>query len=339
MRILSGIQPTGQMHIGNYLGAGLQYLEYQDKGDFFLMVADLHALTVPQDPKTFGQDTLNKALELLAIGIDPAKCTLFVQSHVKEHAELAWILNTITPLGELERMTQYKDKPRLARLAGESRRAKKHKDNINAGLLDYPVLMAADILLYKTDVVPVGQDQTQHLELARTLAKKFNNLYGETFPEPKTMLVKEGAKIMSLLDPKRKMSKSDEPDSFIAITDDPEAIKRKIAKAVTDTGKDVRFDPAKKPGVSNLLTIYSLFSKQTVAAAEKKFKAKGYALFKKALATLLVEKLEPFRRKYQELKKREVYVKTILSQGSTRAKTIASSNLEDAKRKVGLLSE
>ena len=315
------------MHIGNYLGAGLQYLEYQDKGDFFLMVADLHALTVPQDPKTFGQDTLNKALELLAIGMDPSKCTLFVQSHVKEHAELAWILNTITPLGELERMTQYKDK------------SKKHKDNINAGLLDYPVLMAADILLYKTEVVPVGQDQTQHLELARTLAKKFNSLYGETFPEPKTMLVKEGAKIMSLLEPKKKMSKSDAPDSFIAITDDPEAIKRKIAKAVTDTGKDVRFDPAKKPGVSNLLTMYSLFSKQTVAAAEKKFKTKGYALFKKALATLLVEKLEPFRRKYQELKKREVYVKTILNQGSTRAKTIASSNLEDAKRKVGLLSE
>ncbi|MDO8633200.1 MAG: tryptophan--tRNA ligase, partial [Candidatus Wildermuthbacteria bacterium] len=241
MRILSGIQPTGQMHIGNYLGAGLQYLEYQDKGDFFLMVADLHALTVPQNPKTFGQDTLNKALELLAIGIDPAKCTLFVQSHVKEHAELAWILNTITPLGELERMTQYKDK------------SKKHKDNINAGLLDYPVLMAADILLYKTDVVPVGQDQTQHLELTRTLAKKFNSLYGETFPEPKTMLVKEGAKIMSLLDPKKKMSKSDNPDSFIAITDDPETIKRKVAKAVTDTGKDVRFDLAKKPGISNLL--------------------------------------------------------------------------------------
>ena len=315
------------MHIGNYLGAGLQYLEYQDKGDFFLMVADLHALTVPQDPKTFSGDTLNKALELLAIGIDPAKCTLFVQSHVKEHTELAWILNTITPLGELERMTQYKDK------------SKKHKDNINAGLLDYPVLMAADILLYKTDVVPVGQDQTQHLELARTLAKKFNSLYGETFPEPKTMLVKEGAKIMSLLEPKKKMSKSDNPDSFVAITDDPETIKKKIAKAVTDTGKDVRFDPAKKPGISNLLTIYSLFSKQTMAAAEKKFKVKGYALFKKALATLLIEKLEPFRRKYQELKKREVYVKTILNQGSTRAKTIASSNLEDAKRKVGLLLE
>ena len=291
------------------------------------MVADLHALTVPQDPKTFSGDTLNKALELLAIGIDPAKCTLFVQSHVKEHTELAWILNTITPLGELERMTQYKDK------------SKKHKDNINAGLLDYPVLMAADILLYKTDVVPVGQDQTQHLELARTLAKKFNSLYGETFPEPKTMLVKEGAKIMSLLEPKKKMSKSDNPDSFVAITDDPETIKKKIAKAVTDTGKDVRFDPAKKPGISNLLTIYSLFSKQTMAAAEKKFKVKGYALFKKALATLLIEKLEPFRRKYQELKKREVYVKTILNQGSTRAKTIASSNLEDAKRKVGLLLE
>src|SRR3989338_25954 len=325
MRILSGIQPTGQMHIGNYLGAGLQYLEYQDKGDFFLMVADLHALTVPQDPKTFSGDTLNKALELLAIGIDPAKCTLFVQSHVKEHSELAWILNTITPLGELERMTQYKDK------------SKKHRENINAGLLDYPVLMAADILLYKTDVVPVGQDQTQHLELTRTLAKKFNSLYGQTFSEPKTMLVKEGAKIMSLLEPKKKMSKSDNPDSYIAITDDAETIKRKIAKAVTDTGKDVKFDPAKKPGISNLLTIHSLFSNQKIPALEKRYKGKGYAPFKKALATLLVEKLEPFHRKYEELKRREVYVKTILSQGKERARTIAASNLEEIKEKVGLL--
>lgn len=327
MRILSGIQPTGKMHIGNYLGAGLQYLEYQNKGDFFLMVADLHALTVPQNPKTFFEDTLNKALELLAIGIDPAKCTLFVQSHIKEHTELAWILNTITPLGELERMTQYKDK------------SKKHKDNINAGLLDYPVLMAADILLYKTDVVPVGQDQTQHLELARTLAKKFNSLYGETFPEPKTMLVKEGAKIMSLLEPQKKMSKSDSEDSFVAISDEPEVVKAKIAKAVTDTGKEVSFDPKKKPGVSNLLTIYSLFAKQTTGTIEKRFKGRGYAPFKKALGQLLAEKLEPMRKKYQELKKRDVYVKTILSQGSTRARTIAASNLKDIKEKVGLLVE
>ena len=325
MRIFSGIQPTGQMHIGNFLGAGRQYLDYQSKGDFFLTVVDLHALTVTQDPNKFREQTLNKVIELLAMGVDPEKCTLFVQSHIKEHTELTWILNTLTPIAELERMTQYKDK------------SKKHKDNINAGLFDYPVLQAADILLYKPEVVPVGQDQTQHLELARTLAKKFNTKYGETFPEPKTVLVKEGAKIMSLADPKQKMSKSDPVESYIALADDPATIEKKIMRAVTDTGKEVRYDPAKKPGISNLLLIYSLFSEKSIESIEKKFRDKNYASFKKALAELLIAKLEPFGKKYRELKNRDLYVEEILKQGETKARSIASSTMSEVRKKMGLL--
>lgn len=326
MRIFSGIQPTGHMHIGNYLGAGLQYLNYQNQGDFFLMVADLHALTVSQDPKQFSHETLQKIIELLAIGVDPAKCTLFVQSHIQEHSALAWIFNTLTPVGELERMTQYKDK------------ANKQKENINAGLLDYPVLMAADILLYKTDVVPVGQDQVQHLELTRTIAKKFNGTYGKTFPEPKTMLVKEGAKIMSLINPKKKMSKSDPSNSYLALSDEPEIIKKKIAGSVTDKGREIRYDPAKKPGISNLLMIYALCAGQNIKTIEKKFQSKGYALFKKALTTLLSENLDPFRKKYKELEQREVYIKEILSKGNARAQRVATSTMEEVRQKMGLFT-
>ena len=325
--ILSGIRPTGPLHIGNYLGALKNFVALQENYECFFMLADLHALDTTATPDERRDHTLGLTAEYMAVGLDPKVSTIFAQSHIPAHAELSWLFGSLVPISELERMTQYKDK------------SKKHRENINAVLLDYPVLMAADILLYKTDVVPVGQDQTQHLELTRTLAKKFNSLYGQTFSEPKTMLVKEGAKIMSLLEPKKKMSKSDNPDSYIAITDDAETIKRKIAKAVTDTGKDVKFDPAKKPGISNLLTIHSLFSNQKIPALEKRYKGKGYAPFKKALATLLVEKLEPFHRKYEELKRREVYVKTILSQGKERARTIAASNLEEIKEKVGLLPE
>ncbi len=325
MRIFSGIQPTGNMHIGNLLGAGRQYLEFQQKGEFFLMVADLHALTLSQNPETFRQDVLNKIVELLAIGVDPSLCTLFVQSHVKEHTELAWILNTITPLGELERMTQYKDK------------AKKHSENVNAGLLDYPVLMASDILLYKTDVVPVGQDQTQHVELTRTIARKFNTLYGQTFPEPKTIIPEMGAKIMSLKDPKKKMSKSDGPEHMLGIFEDPASIQKKVMAAVTDTGKTIEYNLEKKPGISNLLTMYSLFANQPVKAVEKKFKGKGYAQFKKALAELLVTQLEPLRKKKKKLESREVYVQEILRQGAAKARGIAFLTMDEVRKKVGLL--
>ncbi len=324
MRIFSGIQPTGKLHIGNYLGAINQWLELQAENECIFCIVDLHALTVPYDPKTLQELILEKAVIYLAAGINPEKSIIFVQSHVKEHSELAWLLNTITPLGDLSRMTQYKEK------------AKKFKKNLNAGLLDYPVLMAADILLYKTETVPVGEDQKQHVELARTIARKFNQRFGETFKIPEAKLPKLGARIMSLKDPKRKMSKSDPPESQIGLFDEPEEIRKKIMAAVTDTGKVVKYDPVKKAGISNLLTIYSLFSGKTVKEMEKKFKEKGYANFKKSLSDLLIDSLEPFRRKKKELLTREVYVKEILSQGARRAQTIAQSTMQEVKKKMGL---
>ena len=324
MRILSGIQPTGSIHIGAYLGAISQWKELQTIGECIFFIADLHALTVPRDPKTFAQKTLETAAELLASGIDPEKCVIFAQSQVKEHTELAWILNTITPVGELERMTQYKDK------------SKQFKANINAGLLSYPVLQAADILLYQADSVPVGKDQTQHLELTKTIARKFNQKYGDTFKVPEALTMDIGAKIMALNDPKKKMSKS-MPETCLFLFDEPEAIKKKIMTAVTDTAKNIKYDPVKKPGISNLLTIYSLFSGEALKELEKKFKGKGYSEFKKQLAGLLIEKLEPCSRKKKELIQRDVYVKEILERGRKRAQTLAESTMSDVRQKIGLL--
>ena len=325
MRIFSGIQPTGQLHIGNYLGATKNWAELQAKHDCFFMIADLHALTTPQNPKEFSKTTLSKFIELLAVGLNPEKCVIFVQSHIKEHTELAWIFSTLTSLSELERMTQFKDK------------AKKQHTNVNAGLLTYPTLMAADILLYKTQGVPVGKDQTQHLELTRTIAKKFNSTYGKVFPEPETLLVKEGAKIMSLAQPLKKMSKSDAPESSIGIFEDPASIQKKIQRAMTDAGKEIVYNPAKKPGISNLLTIYSLFSDESLSQAEKRFKGKEYSVFKKALADLLARKLEPLRKKKEELDSRELYVQEILHQGEQRARSIAQATMQEIREKIGLL--
>ena len=323
MRILSGIQPTGSIHIGGYLGAISQWKKLQEVGECIFFIADLHALTTPQNPKTFSKETLETAVELLALGIDPERCILFVQSQVKEHTELACLLNTLTPVGELERMTQYKEK------------SKQFKKTINAGLLDYPVLQAADILLYQTDSVPVGRDQTQHLELAKTIARKFNQKYGETFKVPESLILKSGAKIMALTAPKKKMSKS-VPRTSLFLFDEPDIIKKKIMSAVTDTGKVVKYDPSKKPGIANLLTIYSLFSDKSISQAEKKFRKKGYAEFKKALADLLILKFEPFRRKKKELLARKVYVKEILEQGRKKAEVIAQSTMADVRKKMGL---
>jgi len=325
MRILSGIQPTGEMHIGNYLGAVSQWLQFQEEHECFFMIANLHAITLPKDPEELRKATQSKVVELLAAGISPERCTIFVQSQIPEHTELAWILNTLTPLGELERMTQFKDK------------AQKQKKEVFAGLFNYPVLMASDILLYKTEAVPVGQDQIQHLELTRNIAKKFNTKFGDTFLEPKTILKKEGARIMSLKDPKKKMSKSDKSDSYVGIFEEPDSLKKKIMAAVTDTGKEIKFDLKKKPGISNLLTIYSLFSNESIAKLEKKFQKKDYATLKKDLATLLIKKLEPLRKKKQELDSRELYVKEILNQGQQRAQAIAQQTIQEVKEKVGLL--
>ncbi len=326
MRIFSGIQPTGALHIGNYLGAVRQWLSRQAEHECLFCVVDLHALTQPQNPEEFRQATLQKVIELLAAGLNPEKCTIFIQSHVREHTELAWILNTLTPIGELERMTQYKNK------------SQKNPENINAGLFDYPVLMAADILMYKIEAVPVGQDQAQHLELTRTLAKKFNSRFGNTFIEPKTLLSSEGAKIMSLQDPAKKMSKSDPQNTVIGLFEETDSIKEKIMAAVTDTGKEIKYDLKRKPGVSNLLTIYSLFSEQPMETLEKRFKSKGYASFKKSLGELLSEKLEPMRKKKKEIETREVYVKEILRQGATHARALAQSTMEEVRDKVGLLN-
>jgi tryptophanyl-tRNA synthetase len=325
MKIFSGIQPTGAIHIGNYLGAVKQWVGLQKDNDCIFCIVDLHALTAPYEPEKLQERIIEKAIAYIAAGIDPEKSIIFVQSHVKEHAELNWLLNTVTPVGDLTRMTQYKEK------------AKKFEKNLNAGLMNYPILMAADILLYQTELVPVGEDQQQHVELTRTIAKRFNQRFGETFKIPKDRLPEFGAKIMSLSDPTKKMSKSDPEESFIGLFDEPEAIKSKIARAVTDTGKVIKYNPEQKPGISNLLTIYSLFSGLTIKESERKFKDKGYADFKKHFTELLINKLDVFRKKRKELLQREVYVKEILDHGARKAQIIARSTMQEVKSKMGLI--
>ena len=325
MRVFSGIRPTGELHIGNYLGAIKQWIELQKNNECIFCIVDLHAITTPFDPAKLQKNIFEVATAYLAVGLDPEKCIFFIQSQIKEHSELAWLLGTITPLGELQRMTQFKEK------------AKKHPEYINAGLLNYPLLMAADILLYQTDLVPVGKDQQQHVELTREIARRFNKKFGEVFKEPKVLLPKIGEKIMSLQNPKKKMSKTDNPQGRIELFDDPEIIEKKIMSAVTDPGKVIIYDHQRKPGISNLLTIYSLFSGKSIKELEKKFKGSGYEKFKKSLAELLIDSLEPFRKKRKELLTREVYVREILEQGKKRAQIIAQSTIRDVKKKMGLI--
>ena len=325
MRILSGTQPTGSIHIGNYLGAIKQWTELQEKNECIFFIADLHSLTIPYKPEDLRKNILEVAIAHLAAGIDPQKSIFFLQSDIKEHTELCWLLNTVCPIGDLERMTQYKEK------------ARQFKQNINAGLLVYPVLQAADILLYKTERVPVGKDQVQHVELARTIARKFNQRFGKTFIEPKAVLAKMGAKIMALNNPKQKMSKSLGPQSYISIFEEPEEIKRKVIAAVTDTGKQIKYEPKRKPGISNLLIIYSLFSQKPIKELENDFRDKGYSQFKKSLINLLIESLEPFRRKRKELLSREVYVRETLKLGAKKARAIAESTMHDVRQKMGLV--
>lgn len=324
MRVFSGIQPTGLIHIGNYLGAIKQFLKLQENNECIFSIVDLHAITTPYDPKKIQENILNTAICYLACGIDPEKSIVFVQSQVKEHTELAWLLGTVTPVGDLLRMTQYKEK------------AKQFKGKVGAGILNYPILMAADILLYKAEIVPVGEDQKQHVELARTIARRFNRLFGKTFPEPQTQIHKIGAKIMALNNPKKKMSKSI-PESCLFLFDEPEIIRKKIMSAVTDPGREIKYDPEKKPGISNLLTIYSLFSEKSIKELEKKFKGKGYETFKKSLIKVLIDYLEPLHKKRKEFLQREVFVKEILEKGRKKAQTIAQSTLKEVKEKMGLI--
>jgi tryptophanyl-tRNA synthetase len=325
MKIFSGIRPTGNIHLGHYLGVIKQWIELQEKNECIFCIVDLHAITTPYEVKELQKNILEAAAIYLAAGVDPEKSIIFVQSEVMEHAELGWLLGTITPVGELSRMTQFKEK------------SKTQKDYINAGLFEYPVLMAADILLYKTQGVPVGKDQEQHVELTRTIARKFNQKFGETFIDPQAMILKEGAKLMSLTDPKKKMSKSDDAKSYIALFDTPEAITKKIMSATTDSGKDIIYNVAKKPGISNLLTIYSLLTEKPIAEIEEEFKGKKYSDFKKSLAEVVVNYLEPFRRKQKELQTRDVYVKELLQQGAKRAEMLAQTTMQEVKQKMGLI--
>jgi len=324
MRIFSGVRPTGELHIGNYLGAIKQWIELQEKAECIFCIVDLHAITTPFNPKEMQRKILDTANVYLATGLDPGKSIIFVQSQVKEHAELAWLLGTITPLGDLKRMTQFKEK------------SKEHPEYINAGLLNYPLLMAADILLYQTDLVPVGKDQAQHVELTREIARKFNRMFGKTFKIPEVLL-SEGQKIMSLQDPNKKMSKTGDPRGCIELFDEPEIIKKKIMSAVTDLGKEIKYDPIKKPGISNLLTIYSLFSGKTIGDLEKEFKGKGYEEFKKSLIEILIKSLKPFGEKRKKLLKKEVYVKETLEKGAERARKIAKLTMAEVRKKMGLI--
>ncbi|KHO62564.1 MULTISPECIES: tryptophan--tRNA ligase [Thermoanaerobacter] len=322
-RVFSGVQPSGDIHIGNYLGAMRQFVALQEDYECFFCVVDLHALTVPQDPIKLKENTIELAGLYLAIGLDPKKVTLFVQSHVSAHAELAWLLQCMTYFGELSRMTQFKEKS-------------KGKETVSVGLFTYPDLMAADILLYNTDYVPVGEDQKQHLELTRDIAQRFNNRFGETFVVPEPMILKFGARIMSLTDPTKKMSKSDsDQNNRINLLDEPSTIKKKIMRAVTDSETEIRLDWENKPGVSNLLTIYSLFTGMEIEEVVNKFKGEGYGTLKKELAEVVIDKLTVIQKNYKDLSRD--YVLKVLKEGAERAQAVAEKTLKEVKEKMGLI--
>jgi len=326
MRVFSGIRPTGQIHIGNYFGAIKQWLKLQETKECLFCIVDLHAITTPYDAQKLKENILELAIDYLALGLDPKKSIIFVQSDVKEHLELAWIFGTLTPLGELKRMTQFKEK------------AKKYGALVNAGILNYPLLMAADILLYKADLVPVGKDQQQHVELTREIARRFNKKYGQTFKLPSAMLPEFGEKIMSLRDPTKKMSKTDDPMGCLSVFEEPEIIKEKIKKAVTDPGNEIKYDPKKKPGISNLIQIFSLATEKKKEEIEKEFEGKGYYLFKEKLAQVLIKKFEKFREKRKKLWQNPSLVQEILKKGKKRAEILAKETMQEVRKKIGLLT-
>jgi tryptophanyl-tRNA synthetase len=327
-RVLSGIQPTSDsFHLGNYLGAVKQWVELQDGHDAFYCIVDLHALTVETDPTLMRKRTLVSAAQLLALGISPEKSTLFVQSQVPEHNQLAWIMECITGFGEASRMTQFKD-----------RTAKGGSDTTKVGVFTYPMLMAADILLYQADLVPVGEDQRQHIELTRDLAERFNSRYGTTFTIPTGFILKQGAKIYDLQNPTAKMSKSAESVSgLIEILDAPEVNTKKIKSAVTDAGREIKFDEKEKPGVSNLLTIHSALSGQSISELENHFEGKGYGDLKGEVADVVVEYLKPIREKTLELLSDESHLLAVLSQGAAKAQGVASTTLTKTYENLGLV--
>jgi tryptophanyl-tRNA synthetase len=328
LRVLSGIQPTADsFHLGNYLGALRQWVALQDSYDAFYCVVDLHAITVPQDPALLTRRTRVAAAQLLGAGLDPDRCTLFVQSHVPEHAELSWILSCMTGFGEASRMTQFKDKS-----------SREGQEQASVGLFTYPILQAADILLYQADQVPVGEDQRQHLELSRTLAQRFNHRYGQTFVPPQPYILAEVAKIYDLQDPTAKMSKSSSsPQGIVDVLDDPAAIRRKIARAVTDTGSEVRADLEAKPGVTNLLRIYSALAEEPVAVLEAKYEGAGYGVFKKDLAERVVATFAPIKEKTERILADEAGLDRILAGGAARAHQVAGQTMDTVRERMGLL--
>lgn len=324
-RVLSMIQPTGVFTLGNYLGALKNFVALQDDYECVYALADLHAITVRQDPAAFRKNTLSAYAMMLALGIDPEKSVFFIQSQVPQHAQLAWVLNCYTQFGELSRMTQFKDK------------SAKHADNINAGLFTYPCLMAADILLYNADYVPIGADQKQHLELARDIAERFNGLYSPTFTVPEGLIPKTGARIMSLQDPTKKMSKSDENTaSFITMLDTPNEIMKKFKRAITDSEACVRYGEG-KAGINNLMGIYSCITGKTYEEIEREFDGRGYGDFKTAVGESVVQELAPIQERYNELMKDKAYLEKCYTEAAPRAEAIARRTLSKVMRKVGYL--
>ncbi|WP_435242330.1 tryptophan--tRNA ligase [Streptomyces cucumeris] len=327
-RALSGIQPTaGSFHLGNYLGAIRQYVALQETHDAFYTVVDLHAITVPQDPAELRANSRLAAAQLLASGLDPDRCTLFIQSHVPEHAQLGWVMNCLTGFGEASRMTQFKDKS-----------AKQGADRATVGLFTYPILQVADILLYQANHVPVGEDQRQHIELTRDLADRFNGRFGETFTVPAPYIVKETGKIYDLQDPTIKMSKSaSTPKGIVNLLDEPKVSAKKIKSAVTDLETEIRFDEEKKPGVSNLLTIYSTLTGTAIPELESRYEGKGYGALKTDLAEILVEWVTPFRERTQEYLGDPGTLDKILAKGAEKARAVAAETLAVTYDKVGFL--
>ena len=326
--LLSGIQPSGNLHLGNYLGAVKNWAALPDEFNCFFFMADLHTLTVRQNPAELRRRSTTQLAQYIACGLDPEKNVLFLQSHVHEHAELGWILNCYTMFGELSRMTQFKDK------------CAKNADNINGGLFTYPSLMAADILLYQADYVPVGEDQKQHCELTRDIANRFNNLYGETFKVPEPYIPKVGARIMSLGNPTSKMSKSD-PAGCVFLMDSPEEISRKFKRAITDsdTERCVRYDPENKPGVANLMNIYASVTGKSFDEIESEFAGKGYGVFKPAVGDAVIETLRPIREEAERILADKAYLKQVYTDGAMKASSVARKTLRKVYKRVGLVEK
>ena len=325
--MVSGIQPSGDLHLGNYLGAVKNWAELADQFDCYYFMADLHTLTVRQNPADLRRRTLNQLAQYIACGLDPEKNTLFIQSHVPQHSELGWILQCYTMFGELSRMTQFKDK------------SSKNTDNINGGLFTYPSLMAADILLYQADLVPVGEDQKQHVELTRDLAQRFNSIYGETFKVPEPYIRKVGARVMSLGTPTNKMSKSD-PNGCVFFMDTPDVIAKKFKRAVTDCDIEncIRYAPAEKPGVANLMSIYSSVTGKTYEEIEREFAGMGYGAFKPAVGDAVIDMLRPLQDETNRILKDKAYLESVYKEGAAKASYIANKTMRKVKKKVGLVA-